>query len=271
MNPAPPRIAECVPSARFEAPPLTVASGPVALFSSPPRIVAASPPASLAGFPAGDGREWSFGFVLSAPADGGVVVERFVAFAAADGGVFAFGFVAFPIGDGRVEPARVVGFSAADRVGDVAGFVRVAVGNGRRKSAARRSMTLASPVLALLAGGDLVCDLPVERINSLLTGERGTSPGSRDPGLDLGKELRVVVRACPRAIDPNSTARRALRSDGSADERVEMISVLARVGPLVRGRLNGSHGGDGDGARSLVGRLKGARGHVDVAREGWKV
>ncbi len=45
MNPAPPRIAECVPSARLEAPPLTVASGPLALFSRPPRIAAASPPA----------------------------------------------------------------------------------------------------------------------------------------------------------------------------------------------------------------------------------
>ena len=37
-------------------------------------------------------------------------------------------------------------------------------------------------------------DLPVEPDQLAVDGERGTSPGSRDPGLDLGQELRVVGR-----------------------------------------------------------------------------
>jgi hypothetical protein len=51
-----------------------------------------------------------------------------------------------------------------------------------------------------------------------------------------------------------------------------VLRVLARVGPFVRGRLDGSHGGTVTAhGPSLDGSLQGALVHVDVSREGWKV
>jgi hypothetical protein len=100
-----------------------------------------------------------------------------------------------------------------------------------------------------------VSDLPVELDQLAVDREYGTSPGSPDPGLDLGKELRIASRqrvalACGRktshrtyvpivcgrnpellvgrAIDQNGAARRTLRPDGSADRRVGMVSRFSR-------------------------------------------
>jgi len=56
----------------------------------------------------------------------------------------------------------------------------------------------ATPALTLLTIEDLVPDLPVEPDQLAVDRERRTSPGSRDPRLDLSEEPRIVGR------DPDS-------------------------------------------------------------------
>jgi hypothetical protein len=53
---------------------------------------------------------------------------------------------------------------------------------------------LGAPSRALLTLEDLVPDLPVEPDQLAVDREHRTSPGRRDPGLDLGEELRIVGR-----------------------------------------------------------------------------
>ena len=53
---------------------------------------------------------------------------------------------------------------------------------------------LGAPSLTLLAVEDLVPDLPVELDQLAVDREHRTSPGRRDPGLDLGEELRIGGR-----------------------------------------------------------------------------
>jgi hypothetical protein len=53
---------------------------------------------------------------------------------------------------------------------------------------------LGAPPLSILTIEDLLTDFPVQLDQLAVDGEHGTSPGSPDPGLDLGEELRVVGR-----------------------------------------------------------------------------
>jgi hypothetical protein len=53
--------------------------------------------------------------------------------------------------------------------------------------------------------------------------------------------------------------------------RVGMVCRFSRGwGPLVRGRLDGSHGGTVTAHGPSWDGSMGARGHVDVSREDWK-
>jgi hypothetical protein len=59
---------------------------------------------------------------------------------------------------------------------------------------------LGAPSFPPLAVEDVAPDLPVELDELAVDRERGASAGSRGPGLDLGKELRVVGRQLRRSV-----------------------------------------------------------------------